>query len=204
MILYDSPMPAPNPRRVRIFLAEKKVQIDTKLISIIDREHRSDEYLKVNPLGQTPALMLEEGKVLTESIAICRYLESLYPSPPLFGVGALNSAEIDMWIRRVDLRLGRATSLVWLHTHAYTANFVQPQYRDFGESQRSIVLAIMAEFNISLHNREWLDGVGFSIADIALLTQLDFAIFVGLAIPDDLSHLKGWHNRVTLRSSSSA
>ena len=85
MIFYDSPNPAPNPRRVRIFAAEKGIALPTQTVSIVDREHKSPDYLAINPRGQTPALQLDDGTVLTESVAICRYLEALQPAPALFG-----------------------------------------------------------------------------------------------------------------------
>ena len=127
MLFYDSALPAPNPRRVRIFLAEKHVRVPMAQISIPKAEHKSASFLSVNALGQTPALAFDDGRVLTESVAICRYFEVLHPEPPLFGHGAHNIAEIDMWTRRIELRLMTPLSLVWLHTHPWTARIVQPQ-----------------------------------------------------------------------------
>ena len=105
MLFYDSALPAPNPRRVRIFLAEKHVRVPMAQISLPKAEHKAPPFLAVNPLGQTPALAFDDGRVLTESVAICRYFEILHPEPPLFGHGAHNIAEIDMWTRRIELRL---------------------------------------------------------------------------------------------------
>ena len=204
MLLHDSPNPAPNPRRVRIFLAEKNVRVPTAPVSITAGEHKGADYLAVNPYGQTPSLALDNGVVLTESVAICRYIEGLHPEPPLFGRGALNVAQVDMWTRRVELRLMTPLSMVWLHTHPWTARIVQPQYTAFGESQKPRVLAAMAEFDHALDGREWLDGERYTIADIVLLTTIDFATFVGLRMPDDLAHLSAWHARATARPSSQA
>ncbi|GGA53321.1 glutathione S-transferase family protein [Sphingomonas psychrolutea] len=204
MILYDSPNPAPNPRRVRIYLAEKGLSVPLQTISIRDGEHRGEAFLQVNPLGQTPALVLDGADVLTESVAICRFFETLHPAPPLFGSGARGVAEVDQWIRRVELRLMTPLALVWQHTHPFTARVVKPQYTDFGESQRPRVIAAMREFDIALASRDWLDGKGYSMADIVLLTTIDFAAFVGIAMPQDATALRAWHARATARPSAQA
>ena len=204
MLFYDSALPAPNPRRVRIFLAEKHVRVPMAQISILKAEHKAESFLSVNALGQAPALAFDDGRVLTESVAICRYFEILHPEPPMFGQGAHNIAEIDMWTRRIELRLMTPLSMVWLHTHPWTARIVQPQYTEFGESQRPRVLAAMAEFDHALDGREWLDGERYTIADIVLLTTVDFARFVGVQMPDDLTHLRAWHARASDRPSAQA
>ena len=204
MILYDSPNPAPNPRRVRIYLAEKGLSVPLQSISIRDGEHRGEAFLQVNPLGQIPALVIDGADVLTESIAICRFFETLHPAPPLFGSGARGVAEVDQWIRRVELRLMTPLAMVWQHTHPFTARVVKPQYTDFGKSQRPRVIAAMREFDIALASRDWLDGKGYSMADIVLLTTIDFAAFVGIAMPEDATALRAWHARATARPSAQA
>lgn len=204
MLLYDSANPAPNPRRVRIFLAEKGLSVPTRQVEILKGEHKAAEYLAINPLGQTPALVLDDGHVVTESVAICRYFECLHPEPPLFGADALGVAAVDQALRRVELRLGQPLAQVWLHTHPLTARAVKPQYRDYGKSQRPRVLAAMREFETALAEREWLDGRGYSMADIVLLTTVDFASFVGIMIPQELSALRDWHRRALARPSARA
>ncbi len=204
MLFYDSPNPAPNPRRVRIFLAEKAVRVPATPVSITAGEHKGADYLTVNPYGQTPALALDNGAVLTESVAICRYIEALHPEPPLFGQGALNEAQVDMWTRRVELRLMTPLAMVWAHTHPFTARVVKPQYTEFGESQRPRVVAAMKEFDRALDGREWLDGERYTIADIVLLTTIDFADFVGVKMPEELAALRVWHERATARPSAAA
>lgn len=204
MLFYDSPNPAPNPRRVRIFLAEKQVRVPTTQVSIMAGEHRGADYLAVNPYGQTPALALDNGAVLTESVAICRYIEALHPEPPLFGHGALNQAQVDMWTRRVELWLMMPLAMVWAHTHPFTARVVKPQYKEFGESQRPRVVSAMKEFDRALGDREWLDGERYSIADIVLLTTIDFATFVGVPMPDELDALRDWRARASARPSAQA
>ncbi len=204
MLFYDSPNPAPNPRRVRIFAAEKHMRLPTTQVSITAGEHKAADYLAVNPYGQTPALALDNGVVLTESVAICRYLDALHPEPPLFGHGPVGQAQVDMWTRRVELRLMTPLAMVWAHTHPFTARVVKPQYTEFGESQRPRVTAAMAEFDRALAGRDWLDGEGYTIADIVLLTTIDFAAFVGISMPDELTALTDWHARATARPSAAA
>jgi glutathione S-transferase len=204
MLFYDSANPAPNPRRVRIFLAEKGLRVPMAHVSIREGEHRSPDYLAVNPLGQTPALALDDTSVLTESIAICRYFEALHPEPPMFGRDPRNIAEIDMWTRRVELRMMMPLGMVWAHTHPFTARVVKPQYKEFGESQRPRVTAAMTEFDHALAKRDWLDGERYTIADIVLLTTIDFAAFVGVPIPDEATALRAWHERATARPSAQA
>jgi glutathione S-transferase len=204
MLFYDSPNPAPNPRRVRIFLAEKQVRVPSSTVAITAGEHRGADYLAVNPYGQTPSLALDNGVVLTESVSICRYIEALHPEPPLFGHGALNQAQVDMWTRRVELRLMTPLAMVWAHTHPFTARVVKPQYTEFGESQRPRVVSAMKEFDRALGGREWLDGERYTIADIVLLTTIDFAGFVGVPVPEELGALLDWHARASARPSAQA
>lgn len=204
MLLYDAANPAPNPRRVRIFLAEKGLKVPTQPLSIRDREQKSEEFLAVNPLGQVPALKLDDGDVITESIAICRFFEALNPDPPMFGKGPKGVAEVDMWLRRIELRLMIPVGMVWLHTHPLTARVVVPQHKEFGEGNRPAAIAAMRHFDTALADRPWLAGKDFSIADITLLCTIDFAGFVGIEMPDELTQLKDWHARATARPSAAA
>ncbi|MES2095870.1 MAG: glutathione S-transferase family protein [Pseudomonadota bacterium] len=203
MLFYNAPNPAPNPRRVRIFLAEKGVTVPMTDISIMTGELRSEAFLAVNPLGQVPALKLDSGEVLTETVSICRYFEALHPEPALFGTDPLNIARIDMWIRRVELRFGSPLSMIWQHTHPLTARVIK-QFTDFGESNRPKVADAMRFIETSLDGREFLAGDSFSMADIALLTIVDFAKFIGVEIADDMPHFSAWHARVSARPSASA
>lgn len=203
MLLYNAPNPAPNPRRVRIVLAEKGVSVPMTDVSIMTGGLRTPEFLAVNPLGQVPALVLEDGEVLTETVAICRYFDGLNSDPPLFGTDPLSAARIEMWTRRAELKLGQAVALIWQHTHPLTARLLT-QYRDFGESQRPRVADSFAFLDARLGESEYLAGDGFSMADIVLLTIVDFAGFVGIEPPDDAADLRRWHALVSARPSAAA
>lgn len=202
MILYDAPNPAPNPRRVRIYLAEKGLSVQTKTMSIIAADHKAEDFVAKYPPGQLPVLELDDGRMVGESIAICRYFEALNPDPPLFGTGAVEIAEVDMWIRRVEMTLMHAIGQIWMHTHPFTARVVVPQYTEFGESNRPKALAAMRRFDTALVGGAFLVGENYSVADIALLTTIDFASFIGVPLPDDVPALSDWHTRVSARPSA--
>ena len=204
MLFYNTGNPAPNPRRVRIFAAEKGIELPTKQVEIFKREHKAPEYLAVNPMGQTPCLELDDGSVITESVSICRYLDHLHPEPPLFGADARAAAEVDQMIRRTELRLMTPIANVWVHTHPLTAKVVPVQYKDFGESNRPRIDHVMREFDTVFGGRDFLAGDAYSMADIVLLTTIDFAHFIGVEMPDDAAHLRAWHDRVSARPSATA
>jgi glutathione S-transferase len=203
VLFFNSSNPAPNPRRVRIFAAEKGVTLPSRDLSIIAREQKSGEFVALNPRGQTPALQLDDGTVIAESVAICRYLEGLHPDPPLFGVDARGQALIEMWSRRVEMILMPPVGAVWVHTHAFTAG-LPGRNAEWGEANRPRVDEALRFFDGALRGREFLASDGYSIADILLLTTVDFAQFIGIAIPDELASLRDWHARVTVRPSAVA
>ena len=203
MLFYDSPNPAPNPRRVRIFAAEKGIDLSSKEVSIPKREQKAPEYVAKNPRGQTPILELDDGTVIAESVAIMRYLEAEQPDPPLFGTTAREIAEIEMWNRRVEMILMPAIAAVWVHTHPFTAA-LPGRNVEWGESNRPRVVEGMRFFDGSLEGREYLAGSAFSAADILLLTTVDFAKFIGLEMPSECANLLRWQERVSARPSASA
>lgn len=201
MLFFNSPNPAPNPRRVRIFAAEKGIVLPTRDLSIPDREHKSDEFLALNPRGQTPALQLDDGTVIAESVAICRYLEGLHPEPPLFGRDPREQALVEMWSRRVEMILIPPVGAVWVHTHPFTAR-LPGRNAEWGESNRPRVEEVLRFFNSALEGREFLATDHYTIADILLLTTVDFAGFIGISMSDDLASLRAWHARVSARPSA--
>ncbi|MBK8629081.1 MAG: glutathione S-transferase family protein [Sphingomonadales bacterium] len=203
MLFFNTPSPAPNPRRVRIFAAEKGISLPTRDISIIAGEHKADDYLALNARGQTPSLQLDDGTVIAESVAICRYLEGVHPEPPLFGRDAREQALIEMWSRRVEMILMPPVGAVWVHTHAFTAR-LPGRNAEWGEANRPRALDALRFFDSSLCDREFLAADHYSIADILLLTTVDFAAFIGIEMPDDLASLRAWHARVSARPSAVA
>lgn len=203
-LLYDAAYPAPNPRRVRIFLAEKGLVVPTSRLSIVDGQHKSPDFVAKYPPGQLPVLELDDGRMIGESVAICRYFEALNPDPSLFGTDPLSIAEIDMWIRRVEMTLMIPIGNVWAHTHPFTARVVKPQYKEFGEGNRPRAASAMQRFDRVLADAPFVAGDDYSMADIILLTTIDFAGFIGVNIPDDTPALSDWHARASSRPSARA
>ena len=203
MLFYDSPNPAPNPRRVRIFAAEKGISLPSKEVSIPAREHKAPDYVAKNPRGQTPALELDDGTVIAESVAICRFLEALHPDPPLFGRTPTEIGLIEMWNRRVEMILMPPVGAVWVHTHKFTA-MLPGRNAEWGESNRPRIADAFAFFDRSLENSEFLAGDRFSMADILLLTTVDFATFIGAGPSAENGALMRWHEAVSARPSASA
>ena len=203
MLVFISPNPAPNPRRVRIFAAEKGIELSMRDISIPNREQKSDDFLALNPRGQTPALQIDDGTVISESVAICRYLEGLQPEPRLFGNTPVEQAIIEMWSRRVEMILMPPIGAVWVHTHAFTAR-LPGRNLEWGEANRPRVDDAMRFFDAALHDREFLAADHYTIADILLLTSIDFSAFIGISMPDELASLRDWHTRVSARPSAAA
>jgi glutathione S-transferase len=203
MKLYNENNPAPNPRRVRIFLAEKGISIPLVHVPMRAGGHKTPEFKAKNSLGQVPVLELDDGATLSESIAICRYLEELHPAPALFGNDAWQRALIEMWTRRIEFALMSRVGAVWLNTHHYTAQ-LGTQYKDYGEASRLRVNQVMHWLNGELTGREFICADHYSMADIVALTTLDFAKFIGIDMPEELTELRAWHSRVSARPSAAA
>jgi glutathione S-transferase len=203
MILYDEANPAPNPRRVRIFLAEKGVTIPTVRVKLAKREHKSPEHKARNSLGQVPTLELDDGTTISESVSICRYLDALHPDPPMFGRTPLEAARIDMWIRRIEFQLMTPVGMFWRHAHPLTAPLLT-QFTDFGESNRDLYARACAWLDRDLGGRAFIAGDACTMADIVALTTIEFATFTGLEMPADCATLRAWHERVSGRESAAA
>jgi len=203
MKLYGAPMPAPNPRRVRMFLAEKGIELPETPIRMMEGEHKSPEHRARNSLGQIPTLELDDGTCISETVAICRYFEELQPDPPLFGRSALEKAQIDMWVRRVEFTVMSPVGAFWRHAHPYTAKLLT-QFKDFGESNRETYAGAQRWLNRELAERPYLAGEAFTVADICLLSTVDFANWIGLPLSEDAANLRAWHARVSARPSAAA
>jgi glutathione S-transferase len=205
MKLYNEDNPAPNPRKVRIFLAEKGLNVPMERVRMMKREHKAPEFLKKNSLGQVPVLELDDGTCLSESLAICRYLEELNPTPALFGRNPLERAKTEMWIRRAEFRLWSPMGQVWINADPRTAAVNPNQFKDYGEHSKKVVANAMRWIDRELGDgREFLVDGTFSMADIVLLCGVDFSKFVNMDMPEDAPNLKAWHARVSARPSAAA
>jgi len=203
MKLYEEGR-APNPRRVRIFLAEKGIEIERVQVDINALEHFTEEMRRLNPMTRLPFLVLEDGTVIAETIAICRYFEELQPLPVLFGRSALEKAMIEMWQRRVEQRLMDPVSHAFRHTHPKMAPLEQPQVPAWGEANRDKARAMLTFLDGELARRPHIAGDDFSVADISLLVAIDFMKLAKLSLTEEHPNLAEWHRRVSSRPSASA
>jgi glutathione S-transferase len=203
MKLYDSRM-APNPRRVRIFLAEKGIDVPTEQVDMMAKEHLTPEYTAINPLQRMPALVLDDGTVVSESIAICRYFEALRPRPPLFGTGATEIAIVEMWNRRCELNLLFTVSHVFRHTHPAMKELEVPQVAAWAEANRPRVIDFLRILDAELGKHPFVAGEHFTVADITALCAIDFMKPTHIPVPDDVVHVRRWHAEVSARPSAKA
>ena len=203
MKLYDGGR-APNPRRVRIFLAEKGISLPLEPVDLGSLQHKSPGYTAVNPLQRLPALELDDGTVLTESIAICRYFEELQPEPRLFGEGALEKARIEMWSRRMELHFFSLVSHVFRHSHLAMKEMEQPQVPAWAEANKPRITEFLNLLDRELKGRRFVAGDSYSVADITGLVAVDFMKPAKLAIPDELDSVHRWHAEISARPSAKA
>lgn len=203
MKLYDSKT-APNPRRTRIFLAEKGITLPTEQVDIMAMQHKTPEYTAINPLQRMPALVLDDGTVITESMAICRYFEALQPEPPLFGVGPKEIALVEMWNRRCEINFFSNVAAVFRHLHPAMKELEVPQVPAWAEANKPRVAWFLQLLDGELAKREFIAGDRFSVADITAQVTVDFLKPAKLAIPEGLTHVKRWHAAVSARPSALA
>lgn len=203
MLLYHDTR-APNPRRVRIFFAEKGVAYDTIEVSIAASAHQTPEFRKKNPLALLPVLELADGRILRESMAICRYIEELYPEPNLFGADAWERAQIEQWNRHAELELLIPITQVFRNTNPYWTGRIK-QVPEFGELAREVVAGRFDWIEGELGQRPYVAGQRFTVADITALCAIDFGKPCKIRL-DAATHpnLAAWHERVSSRPSSKA
>jgi glutathione S-transferase len=209
MKLYDMRV-APNPRRVRVFLAEKGIEVPRVEINIRAGENLKPEFLAINPRGVLPTLQLEDGTVIDESTAICRYFEELRPDPPLMGRTALEKAMIESWTRRIEFDAGQPVMDAFRNSYPPYAERAVPG-REGMKAIPELVergRARLADFYPAIDRRlaesEYVAGPAFSIADITLMCIADFARAVKLPTPDGLENFARWHAQVSARPSAGA
>jgi glutathione S-transferase len=191
-----------NPRRVSIFLAEKDLEIPWQPVDMAAGEHKSPEFLKKNPSGRVPVLELDDGSCLSETIAICRYLESQHPDPPLFGVGPRDQAIVEMWQRRVEIEILILTSMYVRHAEPALKRVEPVQIPQWGLLCRDRVEAGLRIVDRQLADNEYLTGSRFTVADITLALQLlGMPDTTGVKVPSDCLHLARWLELVYRRPS---
>lgn len=204
MILYDTPQ-APNARRVRIFLAEKGLDVPREEVNLIAGGAKTEAFTRLNPMQAVPVLVLDDGTALSESVAICRYIEeAVAPEPNLFGHDPRERALIEMWERRAELRLWSAIAQVFRHLHPRLAALEKPQVAAWGEANRPRALEEIAFWNAELGKRPFAAGERFTIADITMLVAVDMMPLARIAMPEGLDHLARWHAAVSARPSAKA
>jgi glutathione S-transferase len=203
MKLYNSNL-APSPRRVRVFLAEKGVSIPRIEVDLGKLEHKTQEFSRLNPFQTIPILELDDGTRIAESIAICRYVEALWPEPNLFGATPVEQAIVEMRQRQLELRLFMPIAQVLRHSHPRMAEMETPQVPDWAAANRPRALHAMAIVDEILRDRPFIVGDRFTIADITGLVALDFAKPARIAIPPELVHLNRWREALKARPSADA
>ena len=202
MIFYDGGG-APNPRRVRVFLSEKNIEIQVKSIDIMKGDHKKNDYKKISPLSQVPALELDDGSYITESIAICRYLEALNPEPNLFGSDPSEIANIEMWQRRLELLLMIPIASVFRHGHPAMAH-LEDQVPEWSEANKPKVVKFLRWLDIQIAGKEFICSDRYTVADITAFICFEFAKWPKISIPDDCENLNNYYKRLLDRPSAKA
>ena len=203
MKLYDGGR-APNPRRVRIFLAEKGIEVPLEPVDMGAMGHHAPHIERLNPLRRLPVLELDDGTAISETIAICRYFEAKHPDPPLFGTGAVDRALVEMWQRRMEFHLLLPVANVFRHTHPAMAAWEVPQIAEFAEANRPKVEETLRWLDGELENRTWIAGETFTVADITAAIALDFMKPARLRVPEGYAEVLRWYEAVRARPSYGA
>ena len=195
---------APNPRRVRVFLAEKGINnVPSVQVNIATGENRKPEFLKINPMGGLPVLELDDGTLIAESVAICRYFEESHPEPRLMGVDAKDKAIVEMWNRRMEFEVLAMTAASFRNTSDFFKGRI-PQVKEYGEIAKNAAVKRLEWLDTVLADREFIAGPRFTIADITALIGIDFGRTTAIKIQDNQKNLARWHQAVSSRPSAKA
>ena len=195
---------APNPRRVRIFLAEKGIEVPFEQVDLMKGDLKTDAFTKLNKLQRVPVMVLDDGTAICESIAICRYFEELQPSPPLFGTGPLGRAQVEMWQRRMELGLLNSVASAFRHLHPAMATLEVPQVAAWGEANKPRALEMLHLIDDQLGANRYIAGDAYSVADITAMVAIDFMKPARVARPEGLANLDRWYGEVSTRPSAKA
>jgi glutathione S-transferase len=202
MKLYDSAF-APNPRRVRIFLAEKGIEVPTVQVDIGKAENRRPEFLAKNPRGGVPVLELDDGTYLAESVAICRYFEEVQPEPVLMGTDARDRAVVEMWNRRMELEVALPIMQSFRNTHDFFKGRI-PQVPEYGEVCKDAAAKSLEWLDTELASREFIAGDRYTIGDITAQVGIDFGRTTDIRIQPEQKNLQRWYDAVSSRPSAKA
>jgi len=202
MKLYDSAH-APNPRRVRIFLSEKGIEVPTVQVDIGKAENRRPEFLAKNPMGGIPVLEFDDGTYLAESVAICRYFEEMQPKPALIGIDARDRAIVEMWNRRMEFEIALPIMQSFRNTHDFFKGRI-PQVAEYGEVCKATAEKRFEWLDAELNGREFIAGDRYTIADITALVGIDFGRVTEIRILPDQKNLQRWYEAVGSRPSAKA
>jgi glutathione S-transferase len=195
---------APNPRRVRIFLAEKGSEVSCEDVDLMQGALKTPEFTAVNPFQRVPVLVLDDGTAIAETMAICRYFEELNPDPRLFGTGPVGVATVEMWSRRMDLGLLLSVAQAFRHLHPAMAKLEVPQVATWGEANKPRALEILKIMDDQLASRRFLAGEHYSVADITGLVAIDFMKPARIERPQGHKNLARWYEEVASRPSAKA
>ncbi len=203
MKLHEYTM-APNPRRVRIFLAEKGIQVPSVQVDLGKAENRKPEFLKINPMGGVPVLELDDGTYLAESVAICRYFEMQKPEPRLMGgPDAKDAALVEMWQRRMELNLLMNTAGAFRNTSDFFKGRI-PQVPEYGKLCKEAAEKQLQWLDSVLADRQFVAGSKYTIADITAVVAIDFGKLTGIRITPEQKNLARWYETVSSRPSAKA
>lgn len=202
MKLYDSAV-APNPRRVRIFLAEKGLEIPTVQVDIVKAENRKPAFLAKNPLGGVPILELDDGTIISESTAICRYFEETHPQPPLMGTDATDRAIVEMWLRRIEFEVAFPIMQAFRNTHDFFKGRI-PQVAEWGAVCKRRAIEQLAWLDGEMADRPFVAGDRYTIADITLLIGVDFGRVSDIRVDPQHKNLTRWYAEISSRPSARA
>lgn len=195
---------APNPRRVRIFLAEKGIEVPYEELDLMKGALKTPEFAKLNPLQRVPVLILDDGTPIAETMAICRYFEEMQPQPALLGTGPRERAIVEMWNRRMEIHLLQCVAHAFRHLHPAMAQLEVPQVSAWGEANKPRVLEMLATMDGELATRPYIAGPAFSVADITALVGVDFMRAARIQRPAELKNLERWHAEISARPSAKA
>ena len=200
MKLYSNPV-APSPRKVLIFIAEKGIEnIEVENLDIGKMEHKTPEYKKIAPNSRIPALVLDDGQVILETTAICRYLECLYPEPNMFGENPIEIAQIEMWYSRVSFELMLPLMHGFRHTHPHMSA-LENQNNEFGLAQRELALKSLGYYEEVIKEKDFIACDRFSYADIQTVSSLQFLVRLNKIDLNDFKDLSNYVNKIAERPS---